>query len=62
MSRPPRVLIVAAKNIRENPFRYVTLVDALRAQGAQPSLALLGRSLSSFGYASADAESDPAVW
>jgi hypothetical protein len=57
MSRPPRVLIVATKNIRENPFRHLTLVDALRERGAQPSLALLGKSLSSFGYAAEDAES-----
>jgi hypothetical protein len=57
MSRPPHVLIVATKNIRENPFRHLALVSALRAQGAQASLALLGKSLSTFGYAPADAES-----
>jgi hypothetical protein len=57
MSRPPRVLIVATKNVRENPFRHLSLVDALRERGAQPSLVLLGKSLSSFGYASADVES-----
>jgi hypothetical protein len=57
MSKPPRVLIVAAKNIRENPFRHLSLVDALRERGAQPSLALLGESLSSFGYAAEDAGS-----
>ena len=57
MSKPPRVLIVATKNIRENPFRHLALVDALRGQGARPTLALLGKSLSSFGYAVADVES-----
>jgi hypothetical protein len=57
MSRPPRVLVVATKNIRENPFRHITLIEALRAQGAEPSLALLGKSLSAFGYAPSDVES-----
>ncbi|MEJ2149171.1 MAG: hypothetical protein P8Z40_06785, partial [Chloroflexota bacterium] len=57
MSRPPRVLVVATKNVRENPFRHLSLVDALLERGAQPSLVLLGKSLSSFGYASADVES-----
>ncbi len=59
MSRAPRILIVATKNIRENPFREVRLAEAFAASGAEPVLALAGKRLSTFGYAAGDVDAPP---